>query len=210
MLLRITFSDVDIDALRYWRFPHPDPRLQRRMEALSWRSQGVADGDIWRLWSRSKASVHRYLHADVTGGIEALKHLQPRRPRSALHPHRATIDAAVREHPSATVAAAAVRIEALPGVARRPTQVRQFLPARGMKPRNVGMVPATADVEAPAAFKNIVWSHGEQKPGLGREPSSAWMPPLSCVPLLSGWSGVVHGCWSKRPQVGNGSRCERP
>jgi len=35
MLLRITFSDVDIDALRYWRLPHPDPRLQRRMEALS-------------------------------------------------------------------------------------------------------------------------------------------------------------------------------
>jgi hypothetical protein len=210
MLLRITFSDVDIDALRYWRFPHPDPRLQRRMEALSWRSQGVADGDILRLCSRSNASVHRYLNADVTGGIEALQHLQPRRPRRALHPHRATIEAAVRAHPPATVAEAAVRSAALPGVARRPTQVRQFLPARGRKPRNVGMVPATADVEAPAAFQTIVWRHGEQQPGLGREPSGAWMPPLSCVPLLSGWSGVVHGCWSKRPQVGNGSRCERP
>ena len=144
----------------------------------------MADGDIWRLCSRSKASVHRYLTADVAGGIEALTHLQPRRPRRALHPHRAPIEAAVREHPPATVAEAAVRLEALPGVARRPTQVRQFLPALGRKPRHVGMVPATADVEAPAAFKKIVGSHGEQKPGLGSEPSSSWRPPLSCVPLL--------------------------
>ena len=89
-----------------------------------------------------------------------MKHLQPRRPRSALHPHRATIEAEFREHPPATVAEAAVRIESLTGVARRPTQVRQFLTALGMKPRKVGMFPAKADVEAQEAFNKIVWSHG--------------------------------------------------
>lgn len=160
MMLRITFSEADLDALRYWRFQHPDPRIQRRMEALYLRSQGVANGDILRLCRISKASFHRYLHAYVTGGIESLKHLQPRRPRSALHRHRATIEEEFRQHPPSTVAEAAARIEARTGIARRPTQVRQFLNALGMKPRKVGMIPAKADVEAQEAFKKIVWSHG--------------------------------------------------
>jgi hypothetical protein len=59
MLRRITFSEAALDALRYWRVQHPDPRIQRRMEALSLRSQGVANGDILRLGSISKASCHR-------------------------------------------------------------------------------------------------------------------------------------------------------
>jgi transposase len=160
MMLRITFSEADLDALRYWRFQHPDPRIQRRMEALYLRSQGVANADILRLCSISKASFHRYLHAYVTGGIESLKHLQPQRPRRALHRHRATIEAEFRQHPPSTVAEAAARIEALTGIARRPTQVRQFLNALGMKPRKVGMILAKADVEAQEAFKKIVWSHG--------------------------------------------------
>ena len=159
-MLRITFREADLDALRYWRFQHPDPRMQRRMEALYVRSQGVANGDILRLCSISKASFHRYLHAYVTGGIESLKYLPPQRPRSVLHRHRATIEAEFRRHPPATVAAAAARIEALTGMARRPTQVRQFLNALGMKPRKVGMLPAKADVEAQEACKKIVWSHG--------------------------------------------------
>ena len=93
-------------------------------------------------------------------GSRQLKHLQPQRPRSALHRHRATIEAEFRQLPPATVAEAAARIEALTGIARRPTQVRQFLNALGMKPRKVGMIPAKADVEVQEAFKKNVWSHG--------------------------------------------------
>jgi transposase len=151
-MLRITFSEADINALRYWRFQHPDPRIQRRMEALYLRSQGMANGDILRLCRISKASFHRYLNAYVTGGLEALKHLEPRRPCSALHRHRAPIEAEFRQHPPATVAAAA-KIADLTGIVRKPTQVRQFLNALGMKPRKVGMIPAKADVEAQEALK---------------------------------------------------------
>lgn len=85
-MLNITFSEGDIEALRYWRFQHPDPRIQVRMEALYLRSQRVAARDIPRLCGISKASVLRYLKAYVAGGIEQLKHLEPLRPRSALHP----------------------------------------------------------------------------------------------------------------------------
>lgn len=130
------------------------------MEALYLRSQGVATQDILRLCGISKASFTRYLHAYITGGIEQLKHLEPRRPRSALHPHRATLEADFRQQPPATVAEAAARIEALTGIARKPTQVRQFLKALGMKPRKVGMLPAKADVAAQEAFKKTLWSRG--------------------------------------------------
>jgi hypothetical protein len=75
-MLRITFSGADLDALRYWRFQHPDPRIQRRMEALYARSQGVANGDILRRCNLSKASLHCYLHAYVTGGFESVNYLQ--------------------------------------------------------------------------------------------------------------------------------------
>jgi hypothetical protein len=48
---------------------------------------------------------------------------------------------------------------ALTGMARQPTQVRQFLKTRGMQPRTVGMIPAKADVEAQATYQKTLWSH---------------------------------------------------
>jgi transposase len=159
-MIKVTYSEADIAALRYWRFQHPDPRIQVRMEALYLRSQRVPTRDIPRLCGISTASCHRYLKAYATGGLEQLKHLEPRQPRSALHQHRATIDAEFRQRPPATVAEAAARIAALTGIARKPTQVRQFLKALGMQPRNVGMLPAKADIEAQETFKKTVWSLG--------------------------------------------------
>lgn len=152
-MLKITFSEDEIDALRYWRFHHPDPRVQVRMEALYLRSQRVANRDILRLCGISKASFHRYLQAYVTGGIEQLKHIDHYRPQSELATHRPTLEAYFQQHPPATVAEAAAKIAELTGIVRKPTQVRQFLKALGRQPRKVGMIPAKADVAAQAAFK---------------------------------------------------------
>jgi hypothetical protein len=74
-MIKIPFSEEDIAALRYWRFHHPDPRVQVRTEALYLRSQGVPTRDILRLCGRAKASFHRYLQAYVTEGIEPLKQI---------------------------------------------------------------------------------------------------------------------------------------
>src|SRR5713101_8347668 len=156
-MIKIPFREADIEALRYWRFHHPDPRVQVRLEALYLRSQGVANGEILRLCGISKASFHRYLTAYATGGIEELKRIEHYRPQSELHQHRVTLEAALQQHPPATVTEAAARIEALTGVARKPTQVRQFLRSLGMKPLKVGMIPAKADVEAQEAFKKNAW-----------------------------------------------------
>ena len=55
-MIKIVFNEEAITALRYWRFQHPDPRVQVRMEALYLRSQGVANAEILRLCGISKAS----------------------------------------------------------------------------------------------------------------------------------------------------------
>jgi transposase len=157
-MLKIPFSDADIKALRYWRFHHPDPRVQVRLEALYLRSQGIANCEIQRLCGIAKASFHRYLAAYATGGLEELKRIEPYRPQSDLQSHRATLEAVFAQAPPATVAEAAARIMAVTGIERKPTQVRQFLRSLGMKPLKVGMIPAKADVVAQETFKKKVWS----------------------------------------------------
>ena len=158
-MIKMTCTAAEIAALRHWRFHQPDPRGQMRLEALYWRRHGVPNRDILRWCGISKASFHRDRTAYVTGGIEQLKHREPRPLRRALHHQRQPIEADFQPRPPATVAEAAARIEALTGMARQPTQVRQFLQALGMQPRTVGMIPAKADVAAPEAFKKTMWSH---------------------------------------------------
>ena len=152
-MIQMTFSTDAIEALRYGRFHHPDPRVQVRLEALYLRSQRIATHDIIRLCGISKASFHRYLNAYVAGGIEQLKQIEHYRPQSELAPHRPILEAYFQQHPPATVAEAALKIAELTGVVCKPAQVRIFLRALGMQPRKVGMIPAKADVEAQEGFK---------------------------------------------------------
>ena len=152
-MIKIHWNAAEMQALRYWRFQHPDPRVQVRMEALYLRSQGVATGDIPRLCGISKASFHRYLNAYVTGRIAQRQRLDHDRPQSQLVDQRARLEAYVRQHPPATVAEAAAKIAELTGMVRRPTQVRHFLHTLGMKLRKVGTIPAKAEVGAQEAFK---------------------------------------------------------
>jgi transposase len=62
-MIKSTFTEAEIEALRYWRFHHPDPQVQVRLEALYVHSQGVANREIAQLWGISKASFHRSLKA---------------------------------------------------------------------------------------------------------------------------------------------------
>lgn len=149
----LEFSTAERAALQYWRFHHPHPRVQRKMEALYLKSQGVSSAEACRLCGISPATWFRYLRAYRLGGIDKLKAVPFHRRSSQLAAYRALIEADFRQHPPACVAEAAERIEELTGLKRGPTQVRQFLKALGMKPRKVGQIPAKADVRAQATFK---------------------------------------------------------
>lgn len=150
---KIEFTTTEREALHYWRFHHPHPRVQRKMEALYLHSQGLAPEDIWRLCAISKTTFYRYLHAYHEGGIEKLQEVSLPRRQSALAGYRSSIEADLRQRPPASVAEAAARIAQLTGLERRPTQVRRFLKSLGMQPRKVGQIPAKADVTAQEDFK---------------------------------------------------------
>jgi transposase len=150
---KIEFTTPEREALHYWRFHHPHPRVQLKMEALYLKSQGLTPEDISRLCFISKTTFYRYLHEYREGGIEKLQEVAFHRRQSRLADYRTSIEADLRQRPPASVAEAAARIAQLTGLARGPTQVRQFLQSLGMKPRKVGQIPAKADVTAQEEFK---------------------------------------------------------
>ncbi len=48
-MIEINFTEEDIKALNYERYHHPHPHVQRKVEALWLKSQGIKHKDICRL-----------------------------------------------------------------------------------------------------------------------------------------------------------------
>jgi len=126
-MLKLECGTEVVEALRYWRFHHPHPLVQLKMDVVLLHSQGVPNEQIQPICGISKATLYRYLHAYQEGGVERLKELHFHRPDSALVHQRTTLEEHLRAQPPATVAAAAAQIEALTGIKRGPTHTRQFL-----------------------------------------------------------------------------------
>jgi len=72
-MIEIEFTPEEIDALEYERYHHPDPKVQRKMEALYLKSQGIEHQEICRLVRISKPTLVTYLKQYQDGGIEQLK-----------------------------------------------------------------------------------------------------------------------------------------
>ena len=144
-MIQLEFSEADISALEYERYHHPHPQVQRKMEALYLKSQGLPHQEIRRLCRiRSKTTLVTYLRSYESGGIEALKQLHYKGQASKLNEHIPSLKAHFEAHPPRTSAEAGAEIERLTGIKRSPTQIKAFLKRIGMKPRKVGYVPGKA------------------------------------------------------------------
>lgn len=152
-MIRIKFTDEEIQALSYERYHHPHPRVQRKMEALWLKSQGEKHKRIAQLTGVSINVVTQYFKEYKTGGIEKLKKLNFYRPESQLVEYQQTIEDYFRDHPPATIKEAMSVIEKLTGLKRSEKQVNKFLKKIGLKRRKVGMVPAKADIDEQENFK---------------------------------------------------------
>jgi len=151
-MLRLEFTQESIEELRYERYHHPHPRVQKKMSVLYLKSQGMAHKEIKQLEQICENTLLGYFREYQEGGVERLKELRFCIPVSELAQHRATLEAYFREHPPATVKEATAKIEELTGIKRNPERVRQFMKKMGMKLRKVGTIPAKADVEAQERF----------------------------------------------------------
>ena len=156
-MIRIEFSDEEIQQLSYERYHHPHPQVQKKMEVLYLKSQGLAHQEIRRLCQISKTTLVSYLRQYEQRGIEGLKQLNYKGHPSQLNEHADTLEHYFREHPPRTVAEAQAKIEQLTGIKRSPSQIRAFLHRIGMRCRKVGFVPGkSADpdkIEAQEQFR---------------------------------------------------------
>lgn len=144
MTLQITFTADAIAALEYERYHHPAPHIQKRMEIVYLKSQGLAHHDIARICQVCRQTVVTCLRCYHAQGIEGLKAYHKTKPVSVLHAHQPTLEAHFREHPPRTIADAQATIERLTGIHRSPTQIRAFLRRMGMRVRKMGAVPGQA------------------------------------------------------------------
>lgn len=144
-MINIKFSPEEINALEYERYHHPHPKVQRKMEVLYLKSQGLAHHEIRRL-SRiaSKTTLTRYLRDYQAGGIERLKQLGYQGQRSELLDHTANLEEQFQKQPPRSSAEAQARIEQVTGLKRSPTQIRAFMKRLGLRYRKVGYVPGRA------------------------------------------------------------------
>jgi transposase len=143
-MLTLHFTEPDQQQLHYERFHYADPRVQRKMEVLYLKSQGLAHAEIARLTRLSERTVHRYLRQYLHGGIEALKSPGAGGSTSDLSAQEPSVKDYFAQHPPHTIKQAQADIERLTGVRRSLTQVRALLQRLGFKRRCAMVVPKHA------------------------------------------------------------------
>jgi len=151
-MIHIDFTEEAIAQLREERFQHPHPRVQRKMEALLLKSQGLSHGEIGKIVGVCQDTLREYLSQYQSGGIEALKVINFYQPKSELAEHRETLEDEFRANPPATIKEAATRIKELTGIQRSEYRVGKFLKKIGLKRLKTAQIPAKADVDAQTEF----------------------------------------------------------
>jgi len=143
-MIQVEFNEEAIRALEYERYHHPSPKVQKKMEVLYLKSQGLPHHEIRRLCRICKTTLATYLKQYQDGGVEGLKEARYKGKPNELLERRATLEDHFKEHPPRTTAEAQAAIEKLTGIKRSPTQVRAFMKRIGMRCRKVGAVPGRA------------------------------------------------------------------
>ena len=124
---RITFSPEVVAEIRHDRYHHPHPRVQRKMEVLWLKSQGLIHADIARLADVAPRSVQRYLDEFEQGGLDRVRRLNWQGKACALDEHQPSLEDYFVEHPPRSAREAQAAIERLTGIRRSLSQVRAFL-----------------------------------------------------------------------------------
>ena len=139
MTMHLEFTPESLDELNSERYRHPLPIVQRRMEALWLKSHGLPHGQIAQLVNITENTLRDYFQLYREGGVERLKAVALQGPESALQEHHASLEAYFRAHPPATIKEVQNKIEALTGIKRSETQVREFC-----KKNSISVVGASA------------------------------------------------------------------
>ncbi len=163
-MANLIFTTADIERLFEERFLHPHPIVQKRLEALYLKSQGMKHKEICDLLRISRASITNWLKAYKEGGIEKVKAINYRKRWGELTSHQKTLEEYFRQHPPKSVREAIRAVKELTGLERQRTSIYRFLKITGLSYRKTGIVPGKADSQAQEEFKKKRSSPGWRKP----------------------------------------------
>ena len=180
-MLKICFSQDDVDVLFKERYTYPHPWVQKRMEALYLKSQGVPHNEIRKLVRISTRTLVSWIRIYQEGGINGLKKLGWKGAKNALVDHQKTLEEYFQQHPPVSLKEACAKIKELTGVERGKVAVRDFLRSLGMSFRKTGCVPGKANPEKQEEFKKKRWNHSSKRQKKENDKCS-----LSTRPILYG------------------------
>ncbi len=151
-MIKILFTATQIKELQYERFHHPHPRVQRKMDALLLKSQGLDHETIAKITNICTNTLRAYFKQYQTGGIDALKLIKFYKPLNVMTPYTTTITKHFQDNPCSSVKQACHEIQKLTGIKRKVSHVRKYLHDIGLKPRRTAAIPAKADHDKQARF----------------------------------------------------------
>lgn len=163
-MIKLSFTQEVIDQLFAARYEHPHPMVQKRMEALYLKSQGLQNSRIADLLRMSRRTLQNWIHLFEKEGVSGLKKFNYKGQRSKLHQHSETIEEHFRKNPPKSIRDACLTIEKLTGLKRGETPVRAFLKAMGMSLRKTGAIPGKADPVAQEEFKKNARANTGRRP----------------------------------------------
>src|SRR5438132_8155215 len=105
------FSEDVVAEIRHDRYHYPHPRVQRKMEVLWLKSQGLTHAVIADLADVSPRSVQRYLDEFEQGGLVRVRRLCWKGARSELADQQQSLEDYFLEHPPRSTREAQEAIE---------------------------------------------------------------------------------------------------
>jgi transposase len=139
-MLNIDFLPEDILNLHYERYNHPHPLVQKKMEVLYLKSQGIKHKEICRLCQITNATLAKYIKQYQLGGVEELKKIVYIGRPSELNKYTDIFKEYFEKNPPSNINEASDAIEKITGIKRSPTQVREFMKRTGLRCLKVGYV----------------------------------------------------------------------
>ncbi len=123
-MIPVSATDEQVQSLRYERYYHPHPRVQKKMEVVFPRASGLPVAEVCRLAGVSPNAYRAYLRDFQQGGVQGLKRFDCTGALSDLDAHADTIIESLVKRPVRTLAHARQRIVELSGIDRSNEQVR--------------------------------------------------------------------------------------
>src|SRR5689334_13945512 len=99
----VSFTQSDLRSIQQERYGHPDPSVQRKMEVLWLKHNGITHEEIAILAGVSRRSVQRYLSDFLQGGLDEIRRNRHQGKTSALASYQTSLEEHFRQHPPRSV-----------------------------------------------------------------------------------------------------------